>query len=69
MTSIDTQRIQDTLDYIRKCVPEQREAQAHHEVEGNVRMENWMEGRADAFEDIARWLERDLRTFSTNEAA
>ena len=67
MTTIDTKHIQDTVDYLRKCMANQRAMQANYKESGNVALENWAEGRGDAFEDVARWIERDLKYF-TNQA-
>lgn len=64
MTTIEIQHIQSTIDYLRKCAADGHKLEARHKAAGNLDLENWFQGRANGFEDAARWLERDLKFFS-----
>ena len=56
MTTIEARHIQATIDFIESKIEEQRTESTKH----GENLSGWYEGRADAFEDIARWLKRDL---------
>ena len=65
MTTIETRHIQDTIDFIESKIEGQRDQSAKHSEVGGQNLAGWYEGRADAFEDIARWLKRDLEKANT----
>ena len=66
MQTIEAKRIQATIDFIESKIDAMRNEAVEH-IENPVPRANlagWYEGRADAFQDVARWFKKDLEIWA-----